>query len=118
MVKPIKLDLTQNDTVSIVSESFNHSILVNVGNYPTGLSINPTTNQLYVANQSSRTISIIDLEKRKEIGLLVPFQRNAPGRMVLVDNNLYVIVGESIEVFDTRLKKHLKIIRNVLVLWM
>ena len=35
------------------------------GSFPVGIEINPITNKLYVANQLSNTISVIDIEKSK-----------------------------------------------------
>ncbi|CAN5461589.1 hypothetical protein BH18THE1_BH18THE1_06260 [soil metagenome] len=37
--------------------------IINSGSFPVGIDINPITNKLYVANQFSNTISVIDTEK-------------------------------------------------------
>jgi YVTN family beta-propeller protein len=39
--------------------------IINSGSFPIGIDINPITNKLYVANQFSNTISVIDIEKSK-----------------------------------------------------
>jgi len=39
--------------------------IINSGSFPIGVDINPITNKLYVANQFSNTISVIDIEKSK-----------------------------------------------------
>ena len=112
-VKPIKLGAVQNDTISILPELLNRSMVVSVGNYPIGLAIDPTANQLYVANQSSRTISVVDLDQRKEIGLLTPSRNGVPNRMMMSNDHLYAIVDGTVEIFDTRLKKSIKRINKV-----
>ena len=80
---------------------------------PIILAIDPITNRLYVANQSSRTISVVDLGQRKEIGLLIPLRSGIPNRMVLTNGYLYAIVGETIEIFDTRSNRSVKSINGV-----
>lgn len=52
----------QNDQNVI---SFNSNPVINSGSFPIGIDINPITDQLYVANQFSNTISVIDVEKSK-----------------------------------------------------
>jgi len=39
--------------------------IINSGSFPVGIDINPITNKLYVANQFSNTISVIDIDKSK-----------------------------------------------------
>jgi YVTN family beta-propeller protein len=39
--------------------------IINSGSFPIGIDINPITNKLYVANQFSNTISVIDIDKSK-----------------------------------------------------
>jgi YVTN family beta-propeller protein len=39
--------------------------VINSGSFPIGIDINPITNKLYVANQFSNTISVIDIETSK-----------------------------------------------------
>jgi len=39
--------------------------IINSGSFPIGVDINPITNKLYVANQFSNTISVIDIDKSK-----------------------------------------------------
>ena len=112
-VKPVKLGTPQNDTISIMPELLDRSVVLTVGNHPVGLAIDPTTNRLYVANQSSRTISVVDLGQRKEIGLLIPLRSGIPNRMVLTNGYLYAIVGETIEIFDTRSNRSVKSINGV-----
>jgi YVTN family beta-propeller protein len=41
------------------------SPIITSGSFPIGIDINPITNKLYVANQFSNTISVIDIEKSK-----------------------------------------------------
>ena len=43
----------------IISESIGKPILP-VGSYPVGIGINPVTNKLYVANQFSNSVTVID----------------------------------------------------------
>ena len=112
-VKPVKLGTPQNDTISIMPELLDRSVVLAVGNHPVGLAIDPTTNRLYVANQSSRTISVVDLGQQKEIGLLIPLRSGIPNRMVLTNGYLYAIVGETIEIFDTRSNRSVKSINSV-----
>ena len=38
----------------------NNSSAIDVGSYPVGIKMNPITNKIYVANQYSNTISVID----------------------------------------------------------
>jgi len=45
--------------------SFESNPVINSGSFPVGIDINPITNKLYVANQFSNTISVIDVEKSK-----------------------------------------------------
>ena len=111
--KPTKLGTPQDDTISIMPELLDRSVAVTVGNYPVGLAIDPTANRLYVANQSSRTISVVDLGQRKEIGLLIPLRNRIPNRMVLTHGYLYAIVGETVEIFDTRSNRSIKSINSV-----
>ena len=52
----------ENDEKVISLES---SPIISSGSFPVGIDINPITNKLYVANQFSNTISVIDTEKSK-----------------------------------------------------
>ena len=110
-VKPIKLGGIQKDSVSVIAENFNRSNAIEVGNHPSGLAIDPITNQLYVSNRDAKTISVVDLDQQKEIGL-IPLNGEC-NRMVLTHNDLYVIADNSIVVIDTRLKRVLKTIKKV-----
>jgi YVTN family beta-propeller protein len=48
-------------SVSVINGSTNQVVsTVNVGLGPTALSVNPTTNVIYVANEASNTISVIN----------------------------------------------------------
>lgn len=66
-----------------------------------------------MANQFSRTISIVDLTQRKELDLLTPRRNGVPNRMTMSDGHLYAIVDETVEIFDIRLKKSIKSINKV-----
>ena len=110
-VKPINLGGIQKDSVSAISENFSRSNAIEVGNHPSGLAIDPTTNQLYVSNRDAKTISVVDLDQRKEIGL-IPLNGEC-NRMVLINSDLYVIVDNSVAIIDTRLKRVLKTIKKV-----
>ena len=39
--------------------------VINSGSFPIGIDINPITNKLYVANQFSNTISVVDIDTSK-----------------------------------------------------
>lgn len=51
----------ENDDQNVISLKSNP--IINSGSFPVGIDINPITNKLYVANQFSNTISVIDTEK-------------------------------------------------------
>ena len=53
----------ENDDQNVISLKSNP--IINSGSFPVGIDINPITNKLYVANQFSNTISVIDTEKSK-----------------------------------------------------
>ena len=55
---PLSFIYSQSDE-SIISESVGKPILP-VGSYPVGIGINPVTNKLYVANQFSNSVTVID----------------------------------------------------------
>ena len=39
--------------------------VINSGSFPVGIDINPITNKLYVANEFSNTISVVDIQKSR-----------------------------------------------------
>ena len=51
----------ENDDQNVISLKSNP--IINSGSFPVGIDINPITHKLYVANQFSNTISVIDTEK-------------------------------------------------------
>ena len=53
----------ENDDQNVISLKSNP--IIPSGSFPVGIDINPITNKLYVANQFSNTISVIDTEKSK-----------------------------------------------------
>ena len=55
---PLSFIYSQSDD-PIISESVGKQILP-VGSYPVGIGINPVTNKLYVANQFSNSVTVID----------------------------------------------------------
>jgi len=56
---PISFSYSQIEENKVVSDSFGKSVLP-VGSYPIGIGVNSVTNKLYVANQFSNSISVID----------------------------------------------------------
>ncbi len=54
--------LEENDQNVI---SLKSNPIISSGSFPIGIDINPITNKLYVANQFSNTISVIDIDKSK-----------------------------------------------------
>ena len=99
------------DTVSIISANFNQSQKIVVGNVPTDIAVDADQSRLYVSNRESGNISIIDLNQRKLIEEI--HVGNTPGRLELVDNELYCTTEVGVAVIDTRLKQVTKTIRNV-----
>ena len=55
--------LSAQDDQKVISPKSNP--IINSGSFPIGVDINPITNKLYVANQFSNTISVIDIDKSK-----------------------------------------------------
>ena len=53
-------ELNEQKVISLKS-----SPIINSGSFPIGIDINPITNKLYVANQFSNTISVIDIDNSK-----------------------------------------------------
>ena len=53
----------ENDDQDVISLKSNP--IIPSGSFPVGIDINPITNKLYVANQFSNTISVIDTDKSK-----------------------------------------------------
>ncbi|MGB8573962.1 MAG: hypothetical protein WCD19_05845 [Nitrososphaeraceae archaeon] len=53
----------ENDDQNVIS--LKSDPIIPSGSFPVGIDINPITNKLYVANQFSNTISVIDIEKSK-----------------------------------------------------
>jgi len=53
----------ENDDQNVIS--LKSDPIIPSGSFPVGIDINPITNKLYVANQFSNTISVIDTEKSK-----------------------------------------------------
>jgi YVTN family beta-propeller protein len=49
-----------SDTVSVINETNNVQKNIPVGLHPTGIAINPKTNMIYVTNEYSNTVSVID----------------------------------------------------------
>jgi len=82
-----------------------------VGNAPTDVAVDANRRRLYVSNQASENISIIDLSQRNLIEEI--HVGNTPGRLELVDNELYCTTEDGVVVIDTRLKQVTKTIRNV-----
>ena len=99
------------DTVSIIPANFNQSHKIAVGNAPTDVAGDADRKRLYVSNRESGNISIIDLNQRKLIDVI--HVGNTPGRLELLDNELYCTTEVGIAVIDTRLKQVTKTIRNV-----
>lgn len=56
---PISFIYPQSEEKKVISDSFGKSALP-VGSYPIGIGVNSVTNKLYVANQFSNSISVID----------------------------------------------------------
>ena len=56
---PISFIYPQIEENKVISDSFGKSVLP-VGSYPIGIGVNSVTNKLYVANQFSNSISVID----------------------------------------------------------
>jgi len=56
---PISFIYPQIEEKNVISDSFGKSFLP-VGSYPIGIGINSVTNKLYIANQFSNSISVID----------------------------------------------------------
>jgi YVTN family beta-propeller protein len=56
---PVSSIYSQNEEKKILPESFGKAVLP-VGSYPIGIGVNSITNKLYVANQFSNSISVID----------------------------------------------------------
>jgi YVTN family beta-propeller protein len=56
---PISFIYPQSEEKKVISDSFGKSALP-VGSYPIGIGVNSITNKLYVANQFSNSISVID----------------------------------------------------------
>ena len=110
-VEPAKVGGVQNDSVSIIPEAFNKSTAVTVGNRPVAVAVDSVTNQLYVANYDSKTISILNLGNRQEVGVVA--LQSSPSRMAIVGADLYVVTENSIAVVDLRLRRVIKNIRNV-----
>jgi YVTN family beta-propeller protein len=55
--------ISAQDDQKVISQKSNP--IINSGSFPIGIDINPITNKLYVANQFSNTISVIDIDKSK-----------------------------------------------------
>ena len=99
------------DTVSIISVDFNQSQKIVVGNAPTDVAVDADQKRLYVSNRESGNISIIDLGQRKLIDVI--HVDNTPGRLELVDSELYCATEVGVAIINTRLKQVTKTIRNV-----
>ncbi|HEX2304883.1 MAG TPA: YncE family protein [Nitrososphaeraceae archaeon] len=59
----INLSAQEEADQNVISEKSNP--IINSGSFPIGIDINPITNKLYVANQFSNTISVIDIDNSK-----------------------------------------------------
>jgi YVTN family beta-propeller protein len=59
----IGISAQEEDDQNVISVKSNP--IINSGSFPVGIDINPITNKLYVANQFSNTISVIDIDKSK-----------------------------------------------------
>jgi len=57
------ISISAQDDQKVISLKSNP--IINSGSFPIGVDINPITNKLYVANQFSNTISVIDIDKSK-----------------------------------------------------
>ncbi len=59
----ISISAQEGGDQKVISQKANP--IINSGSFPIGIDINPITNKLYVANQFSNTISVIDIDKSK-----------------------------------------------------
>ena len=59
----INISAQEGSEQNVISPKSNP--IINSGSFPIGIDINPITNKLYVANQFSNTISVIDTDKSK-----------------------------------------------------
>jgi len=59
----INISAQEGSEQNVISPKSNP--IINSGSFPIGIDINPITNKLYVANQFSNTISVIDIDKSK-----------------------------------------------------
>jgi YVTN family beta-propeller protein len=63
---------------------------IHVANFPQGLSINPNTNKLYVADYGSNLVSVIDLETNTVVDNITVGSKPHDVAVIPFDNSIYV----------------------------